>query len=93
MARFTVRVELHDGEGMYDDLHEEMEERKFKKTIKNDKTGKVYELPEAEYNIEGDFTKYVVLNKAKAAVAAIELTASILVTESLGRTWSGLEEA
>jgi hypothetical protein len=90
MAKFTVRVELHDGED-YNKLHEEMKREGFTKTIIASSTGIEYELPMAEYNIETDRTKCQVLNAAKRAANKLGVSFSVLVTKSAGRTWYNLD--
>jgi len=94
MAKFTTRVELHGADSEdYNTLYEWMEYEGFTKTITDTSTGKVYEMPEAEYNIEGEYTRVHVLNKAKAAVRKTQLACSILVTQSGGRRWYNLPES
>ncbi|HVB16639.1 MAG TPA: hypothetical protein VNF04_08915 [Stellaceae bacterium] len=91
MAIFTTRVELHGAdEDDYETLHAEMKARRFTQTISA--SGKTYQLPTAEYNYRGNVTKHDVLNKAKAAASKTNRTYSILVTQSNGRTWTGLRE-
>jgi hypothetical protein len=93
MPRFTTRVELHGADSEdYDTLHDAMRDEGFSKTITDSSTGQEFELPEAEYNIEGDFKKQQVLEKAKNAVAETGLESSILVTKSGGRIWHNLNE-
>jgi hypothetical protein len=68
-----------------------MENAGFARTIKN--TNDVeYHLPEAEYDYEGNVTRKDVMNKAKKAADKTGNEYSILVTESNGRTWFGLEK-
>jgi len=69
-----------------------MESKGFIRTITSDK-GNSYMLPHAEYNLEGDQTLDAVLELAKAATAAIDKNAKILVTQSAGRTWHNLDPA
>ena len=93
MPRFTVRVELHDATWRdYTDLHTEMRRRGFSTTISTD-SGAAYHLPPAEYGYENSVTRDVVLEKAKAAAAAVRTSYSVLVTQSAGRTWHNLEPA
>lgn len=92
MAKFTTRVELHNIRSItgYDELHKEMKQRGFSRLIKRE--GVTYHLPHAEYSYSGDQTKKRVLALAKDAVAALDASASILVTESKGsRAWDGLK--
>ncbi len=90
MARFTVRTELHDAD--WDDyalLHQQMAAQGFTNTIVTD-SGKL-KMPPAEYNYDGTATKEQVLAKAKVAANGIVKSYAVLVTESAGRTWYGLE--
>jgi len=93
MAQFTVRVELHVGsyEPYYSTLHQAMFDEGFSKFITSDK-GNTYHLPRAEYDIELNLSRKDVLKKAENAVSKTGKTAEILVTESRGRTWSGLTQ-
>ena len=93
MAQFTVRVELHSASySDYETLHASMERRGFSRLITAD-DGKIYRLPTAEYNKEGEYTRSQVLASARAAATETGKTFATLVTESLGRTWVGLQEA
>lgn len=92
MFQFTVRVVLHEAEAEdYENLHSLMEEQGFSRTIASDR-GRTYHLPEAEYTCEGDRTKAEILLMAKAAATQTEKKYAVLVTQSDGRTWYGLEE-
>lgn len=93
MASFTVRIVLKNGDwDDYEKLYARMETKGFKKEIES-RDGQVYELPDAEYNFEGVATKDEVFEKAKVAAAGVGLKYSVLVTESKGRLWRGLEKA
>lgn len=94
MARFTVRVELHDGTWEdYVRLYEEMDIRSFTDTIKTDNGGAV-KMPPGEYNYEGPSSKEQVLELAKAAASQVVHSYGVLVTESNGtRKWHGLKSA
>lgn len=90
MAQFTTRVVLHKADWEhYEALHGFMQLAGFSRTIKSD-DGITYHLPDAEYDYSGQVTKAQVLEKAKAAAARTGKTYSVLVTESAGRTWTGL---
>lgn len=92
MTKYTVRVELHDAERRdYEKLHAEMLKRDFANTIRSS-DGETYELPPAEYNLEGEPTRSQVLDRAKSAAEQTRLKYAILVTESAGRTWHGLKQ-
>jgi hypothetical protein len=93
MAQFTVRVELHRAdEDDYETLHDAMERRGFSRLITSD-DGEVYHLPWAEYNMQDSVTRAQVLTLAKAAANETGKNYAVLVTESNGRTWSGLAKA
>lgn len=92
MSSFTVRIELDSN--IYSDfeiLHRAMELSGFKKTIKSDE-GIEYHLPRAEYNISTSLSRSAVLKLAENAAAKTDKKAEILVTESSGRSWSGLNK-
>lgn len=91
MGRFTTRVELHDAEWSdYTLLHAEMKKRGFSQTVTSD-DGKTYDLPPAEYNFEANISRSDVLERAKAAAGTVKNRYGVLVTESAGRVWHGLE--
>jgi hypothetical protein len=92
MAQFTVRVELHEAKWEdYERLHAEMEEKGFSRLIKAD-DGKTYHLPWAEYDGAGNLTNSQVRDIARTAANITGKRNAILVTESKGRSWVGLEE-
>jgi hypothetical protein len=94
MANFTVRVELHKADDDdYENLHAAMERKGFVRWIKGG-DGTVYRLPTAEYNLpDSKVGRDEVLARAKAAAESVKATPTpwILVTESNGRSWSGLK--
>jgi len=90
MARFTVRVELHNANSEhYAQLHKKMAAQGFSDIISAD--GRRYRLPPAEYNFDGNATRDQILQKAKVAAGSVITKFAVLVTESNGRTWEGLE--
>jgi hypothetical protein len=90
MARFTVRVELHDGKGEdYDVLHTAMEGEGFSRFITDEK-GIRYHMPWAEYNRDAGIASNDVLQSAKRAANRTGRKYAVLVTESAGRTWENL---
>ncbi|WEK47248.1 MAG: type V toxin-antitoxin system endoribonuclease antitoxin GhoS [Candidatus Andeanibacterium colombiense] len=94
MTQFTTRMVLHGADREeYITLHAEMEKRGFSRTITAD-SGKVYHLPDAEYDFSGNVTRDHVRNLAMAAAkaAAPRRRAASLVTQANGRTWTGLDE-
>lgn len=91
MANFTTRVELHQAEETdYNTLHDAMNAEGFTRTISS--SDGTYHLPTAEYNYNGSLTKSEVLDAAERASASTGKKHGILVTESNGRTWIGLEK-
>jgi len=93
MSQYTVRIELHSSQYNpdFETLHRAMAQKGFSKLITSD-SGVTYHLPRGEYNIDTTSDRSKVLNAAKEAVKATGQGAEILVTESSGRTWSGLSE-
>lgn len=91
MAKFTTRVELHNANyENYETLHSAMESEGFTRQISDGK--KTYRLPTAEYNRETSLKRSAVLASAETAANTTGRRYSILVTESNGRKWTGLEE-
>ena len=93
MSTFTVRVELHSSQYNpdFETLHRAMQSEGFSKLITAD-GGKTYHLPRGEYTISTSKDRSQVLDATKRAVEVTRQSAEILVTESAGRTWSGLTE-
>lgn len=93
MAEFTVRVELHGAEWEdYDVLRAEMEAEGFAATVSGT-GGAAYELPAGEYACSGELTRRQVLARARRAADRTAFSYAVLVTESAGRAWSGLDPA
>ena len=56
MPSFTIQVPLHDGDADdYENFHSCMKIGKFSRTVSSDNGD--YNLPEAEFNMIGNFTK------------------------------------
>ena len=93
MPSFTVRVELHHASTKedYDKLHDAMFAENFFRVIESG-DGVWYSLPTAEYEFSGDLTTGQVREAAKKAAATTGKKLAVLVTQSSGRAWSGLEE-
>jgi hypothetical protein len=90
MARFTVRIELHDAQWAdYDTLHAAMERQGFSRLITAD-DGQRYQLPWAEYDGTANITSMDILGIAQSAANSTGKRNSILVTEAKSRAWSGL---
>ncbi len=92
MSSFTVRIQIpgSHAEASYIQLHNLMLESGFSRQITSN-DGLTYQLPNAEYNISGNFTRGQILNLAFDAAKTISMSAEILVTESAGRTWKNLK--
>jgi hypothetical protein len=91
MAKFTTCVRLKDASPEAQRiLDAEMENQGFSRTVEAS-DGRLYAMPDAEFDFNGDLERKDVLEKAKTAVMKTGARASILVTESKGRTWHGLE--
>lgn len=68
MAKFIVRIELHDAEkgtNTYDNLHEQMKLSGFKKTISDGKVEK--QLPTGTYFIDSTTTTQQISQSAASA--------------------------
>jgi len=90
MTRFTVRIELREGQNGRgcEALNRAMEAQGFTRLIELE-NGRRYCLPTAEYRMVGTRTRAQVCRLAKAGVAESENDAAILVTE--GRcSWHNL---
>jgi hypothetical protein len=93
MADFTVRVELHRAEWEeYDALRVLMEAEGFSAEVRGS-GGMAYELPAGEYVVSGEVSQRQVAARARRAADGSGCSYAILVTESVGRTWCGLEPA
>ena len=91
MARFTVRVELHRAnEDDYEALHAAMEGAGFSRRITSER-GVTFLLPTAEYNLDKAATLEQVLDLAKEAARTTSKRYAVLVTQSQGRRWDGLQ--
>ncbi len=94
MTSYTVRVELHDADDDdYASLHEAMGDQGFVRWIKGS-NGSKDQLPTAEYNMPNtNHNRSEVLDRAKTAANSVKPKPApwIVVTESAGRTWSGLK--
>jgi hypothetical protein len=94
MTNYTTRVELHGAdEDKYEALHDAMKAEGFVRWIENS-SGEKLRLPTAEYNLPGStLDRKQVAKRAERAAESVKPnpTPWILVTESAGRTWSGLK--
>jgi hypothetical protein len=93
MAAFMVRVELHGADWEeYNELHVAMEREGFKRTILAD-NGVLYQLPPAEYRIEGYYRVEEVLAMARRAANTINRLYAIIASQVGPQIWVGLEVA
>ena len=90
MARFTVRIELHNANwNHYEAMYQHLANVNITDVIVSDE-GRRYKLPPAEYNYEGNATAAQVLETAKQCAARVVSSYSVLVTESVRRSWHNL---
>ena len=91
MAKFTTCVRLKStSPEAHRILFEEMEAQGFSRAIEA-ADGRRYAMPDSEFDFIGDLERKDVLERAKNAVLKTGSPASILVTESKGRIWYGLD--
>jgi len=91
MPEYTTRVYLHHADvADYLKLHEHMLMEGFTRNVLGS-DGHTVELPPAEYHYEGPDTRVDVLTRAKKAAIAVKPAYSVLVTESVGRSWHNLK--
>jgi uncharacterized membrane protein len=98
MARFGVRVELHEVKKVeptwddYEELHLAMQRKSYFRVIQSDKSV-WYHLPHAEYTVSWDVEIATVLKEVKEIVSSVWENYGALVTKSAGQTWTGLKTA
>jgi hypothetical protein len=93
MARFTIRVELHNAdEEDYETLHAAMEQEGFSRFITSD-DGITYLLPTAEYDRDTTLNREQVIESAKRAARSTGRNFEVIVTEAIARIWHGLPRA
>lgn len=92
MATFTIRVEILDrtAPDAYRRLDLAMTQAGFEPTITDTAQGGTFRLPTGEYNFVADLTPAKVLKRACRVATGSGLRCAVLVTESVGRTWSNL---
>lgn len=90
MAWFVTRVELHDADYQdYTALHAYMASQGYTTTIRGS-DGKTYQLPPAEYHLDGAYTRDQALEKAKRAAQRTRQRFAVIVNETVGSSWVGL---
>ena len=88
-----IRVELHGASrAQYSPLHSLLALHGITDVIVAD-TGVRYRLPPGEYCYNGNATKQQVLTSAKQCAAQIVPAFAVVVTESNGVMWEGLQAA
>ncbi|WP_250538795.1 MULTISPECIES: hypothetical protein [unclassified Caballeronia] len=90
MARFIVRVELHNANwNEYQLLHAAMTLHGLGRQITSS-DGVRYDLPPAEYYGDLNMTRADVLARVKIAAGSVKPAYSVLVTESIASDWFNL---
>lgn len=93
MARYTIRIVLHDATwDEYEAMYEHLAAQGITDIITSDH-GTQYKMPPAEYNYQGNATMAQVIDMAKASAAKVVRSYAVLVTEATGRSWHGLTKA
>lgn len=93
MARFTIRVVLHDNASRedYEKLETELENRGITDVITSG-DGTRYKMPPAEYQCDKELTSEQVRDLCVAAAKTTGKRHAVLVTTSNGRAWTGLDK-
>ncbi|RYE42634.1 MAG: hypothetical protein EOP24_31945 [Hyphomicrobiales bacterium] len=91
MARFTIRVVLHDNATWadYEQLESALAARNITDVITAD-DGRRFKMPPAEYQCHGDLTSVQVQQICVEAATTTGKRHAVLVTESNSRAWVGL---
>lgn len=90
MALFMARIELHRATYQdYTNLHGYMAAEGYTTTIRGN-DGKTYQLPPAEYHLDGAYTRDQALEKAKRAAQRPQNGFAAVVSETVSSTWVGL---
>jgi len=93
MPRYTIRIELHDATwDHYIEMYKHLAAQGITDIITSD-DGARYKMPPAEYNYDGLANRNQVLEMSKASAAKVVRSYAVLVTESAGRVWHGLDKA
>lgn len=93
MARYTIRIELHDATwNNYEEMYKHLAAQGITDIITSN-DGARLKMPPAEYNYDGNATRAQVLEMAKTSASKVVRSYAVLVTESNGRTWYGLAKA
>lgn len=93
MARFTVRVVLHDNPTLRDFLT--LDQRLAALNVTDDiqaDDGAWYRLPPGEYYCQGEVTGNVVRDAVAEVAASIKPRYAVFVTEGWVQYWQGLSQ-
>jgi len=94
MPNFDISIELRgevDAAGDYRRLRKMMNEHGFRHNIV-DKTGMHYWLPRDVFSYQGFLTRYEIMDKVHDLLTEFLPAPGVMVTESSGRCWRGLEK-
>ncbi len=94
MARFTIRVVLHDNATWteYIQLANALARLGVVDVIASD-DGRKWKMPPGEYDYVGTLTASQVLDMCKSAAATTGKRHAVFVTSALERAWAGLDLA
>lgn len=93
MAKFTIRIELHDAVSAdYSELHDGMTKQGFSNIVVFN-SGVRKRMPPAEYNFSGEKDRDEILQKVHVAAEPTGCEYEVLITESAGRTGWNLKPA
>lgn len=91
MGSYIVRIELRNAPpAAYARLRDEMKQHGFMRTLMC-KGGINYRLPSDEFAYVGTEYRQEIMHKVFALAERISANPAVLVTESLGRYWRGLD--
>jgi hypothetical protein len=92
MAKFTIRVVLHDDPTWddYEQLASALAARNITDVLTNGE-GVQYKMPPAEYQCQGDLSAAEIRDICVAAAKTTGKPHAVLVTESVSRAWVGLK--
>ncbi len=93
MAKFTIRVVLHDNATWddYEQLSSALAARNITDVITTEE-GVKYKMPPAEYQCHGTLTAADVRDICIAAATTTGKPHAVLVTQSAARAWIGLKK-
>lgn len=93
MAKFTIRVVLHDATWEhYVDLEAKLAQLGIVDEISAG-NGKRYKMPPAEYTYEGDSTYQQVQTAVEEIAGSLGVKFAVMTNEVINRSWRGLDPA